>query len=142
VQRLLILLAISFTLLGRTGGQKAVSPILLPGAKLYISPMEWNLDRFVTAEIQRQGLPVKLVARPEDADFVMACQYQSLGSHFFSPGHYIQVRIVSVDAGKQVWFADANDYALFFARMRRHGPARAAAAIVRRLRLDMAASTH
>jgi len=102
--------------------------------------MEWNLDRFVTEEIQSQGLPIKLVTRPEEADFVMAGQYQSLGSHFLSPGHYIQVRIVAADGARQVWFAEANDYAVFFGRLRHHGPGRAAAAIVKRLRADMAGS--
>ncbi len=102
--------------------------------------MEWNLDRFVTAEIQQQGLRLQLVARPEDADFVMTSLYQGLGSHFLSPGHYIQVKIVAADGGKQVWFGEANDYALFFARLRPHGPGRAAGAIVKRLRLDMSAS--
>jgi hypothetical protein len=102
--------------------------------------MEWNLQRFVTAEIERQNLPLKLVERPEDADFVMAAQYQSLGSHFLSPGHYIQVQLVSAHGARQVWFTEANDYAMFFGRLRRHGPSRAAAAIVKRLRLDMAAS--
>jgi hypothetical protein len=137
MQRLLVLLVVSASLVG---GQRPDPASVPHGARLYVTPMEWNLDRFVTAEIQRQGLPLQLVARPEEADFVMTGLYQGLGSHFLSPGHYIQVKIVSTNGGKQVWFAEANDYALFFARMRHHGPGRAAGAIVKRLRLDMSAS--
>ncbi len=138
--RLLVLLVVSVSLVGRLNGQRPAPASVPPGAKLYVTPMEWNLDRFVTAEIQQQGLPLQLVARPEDADFVMTGFYQGLGSHFLSPGHYIQVKIVSTVGGKQVWFGEANDYALFFARLRPHGPGRAAEAIVKRLRLDMSAS--
>jgi len=46
-----------------------------------------------------------------------------------------------LNGARQVWSGDANDYAVFFGRLRHHGPERAAAAIVKRLRLDMAAST-
>jgi hypothetical protein len=103
------------------------------GAKLYVSPMEWNLDQFVAAEIRSQGLPVQVVARPEEADFVMTSLYQSLGSRRMSPGHYIQVKIVSADGARQMWFGEANDYALFFGRLRPHGPTKAAQTIVKKL---------
>jgi hypothetical protein len=118
----------------------AQSLSLPPNCRLYVEPMEWNLDRFVSEEIQRQGLPVKLVDRPEEAEFIMAAQYQSLGSHFLTPGHYIQVQIFSANAGRPVWSAEANDYGIFFARLRHHGPGRAAVTIVKRLRLNMAAT--
>ncbi len=127
------------TLTAVWGQQQPSADGIPPNARLYVGPMEWNLDRFVTAEIQRQGLPLQLVDRPEDADFVMAAQYQGLGSHFLSPGHYIQIKVVTADGARRVWFAEANDYAVFFGRLRHHGPSRAAAAIVKRLRLDMAA---
>ena len=139
MMRLTLFLALTMTL--GFAGQRPTHTSLSPDIKLYVSPMEWNLDRYVTAEIQRQGLPITLVTRPEDADFMMAAQYQSLGSHFMSPGHYIQVMIVTPDAGRQVWSGEANDYGVFFGRLRRHGPGRAAAAIVRKLRSDLAAST-
>ena len=69
--------------------------------------MEWNLDRFLTDEIRRQGLSIQVVVRPEDTDFVMTGLYQQLGSRFISPGHYILVKIVAANGDKQVWFADA-----------------------------------
>lgn len=121
------------TLVGLAGAKEPVSASLPQGAKLYVAPMEWNLDRFVADEIRSQDLPVQLVTRPEEADFVMTSLYQALGSHLMSPGHYIQVRIVAADGGKQVWFAEANDYALLLGRLRMHGPSRAAREIVRKL---------
>ena len=110
---------------------------MVPDAKLYVAPMEWNLDRFVAAEIVRQGLPVQLVASEDQADFVMTSFYQQLGSHLIAPGHYIQVRIVATGNGKPVWAEEVNDFAVFFGRLRRHGPRKAAHSIVRKLRNDL-----
>ena len=124
-------------LAGLAEAQRPV-PVGVPrGSKIYVAPMEWGLDRFITAEIRNQDLPVQLVASPEEADFVMTSLYQGLGSHLISPGHYIQVSIAASSGGKQVWSAEANDYALFFGRLRPHGPGRAATAIVRKLSADM-----
>ena len=130
-------LVTTLALAGLAGAQRPALEGVPRGAKLYIAPMEWDLDRFVAAEVHRQDLPVEVVARPEEADFVMTSLYQGLGSHLMSPGHYIQVKIVSSSGGKQVWFTEANDYALFFGRLRPHGPGRAAAAIVKKLSVDM-----
>jgi hypothetical protein len=131
--RHLMILVLSLGLPGLAAGQKPAAAGLPAGARLFVAPMEWNLDRYVTSEIQRQSLPVQLVARLEDADYVMTSVYQSLGSHLMSPGHYIQVKVVETNAGNQVWSTDANDYALFFGRLRPHGPSRAAGDVVRKL---------
>jgi hypothetical protein len=121
------------TLAGLLEAQRPVPGALLPGAKLFISPMEWNLDRAVAAEISRQGLPLKVVADRREADFVMTSAYQNLGSRTTSPGHFIQVAIIAADGGRQVWSAEVRDFGLFFAQLRSHGRARAAKAIVRKL---------
>jgi len=107
---------------------------MVPDAKLYVAPMEWNLDRFVVAQIVRQGLPVQLVTSQDQADFVMTSLYQKLGSHLIAPGHYIQVQIVATDNRKPVWAEEVNDFALVFGRLRRHGPGKAAESIVKKLR--------
>jgi hypothetical protein len=122
---------------GVLGAREADSTVP-SGAKIYVAPMEWNLDRFVTAEIEKQGLPVRVVAKPEESDFIMTGVYQNLGSRMISPGHYIQVQIEAADGGKQVWSAEANDYALFFGRLRPHGPRKAAEEVVRKLNRRMA----
>jgi hypothetical protein len=119
------------------GAAQAKHPVFLDiprGARLYVAPMEWNLDRFVVEEIRRQGLPVQLVTSEDQADFVMTSLYQKLGSHLIAPGHYIQVRIVSAENGSAVWADEVNDFAIVFGRLRRHGPRRAAESIVKKLR--------
>ena len=136
-EHLLAVFVAYLTLVGVLEAKRPVSRSMPPGAKLYVAPMEWNLDRFVAAEIRRQGLPVQVVEKPEEADFVMTSLYQNLGSHMISPGHYIQVRIVAASGGQQVWKAEVNDFGVLFGRLRRHGPGRAAEAIVKQLRNNM-----
>jgi len=104
--------------------------------------MEWNLDQFIATEIQEQGVPVQVVANPKDADFVMTSFYQGLGSRLIAPGHYIQVKISAAGSNEPVWFAESGDYAVFFGRLRPHGPARAAKAVVRKLGRRMSPGPH
>jgi hypothetical protein len=120
-----------------TGAPAAKQPIangLPSGARLFVAPMEWNLDEFIRAEIRDKGLPVHLVDREEDAEFIMTASSEKLGSRLLSPGRDFQVRIAAADSLKQVWSAEASDYAMFFGRLRSHGSARAARSIVRMLR--------
>jgi len=136
-KRVIGVFVLCFTSVGLLGAQGLSSGSVPPGAKLYVAPMEWNLDRFVVAEIRKQGLCVQLVSLPEEADFVMTSLYQNLGSRLISPGHFIQVTIVAAPGGNQVWTAEVSDYGLFFGRLRPHGPGRAAEAIVKKFRNDM-----
>jgi hypothetical protein len=114
--------------------KRPLPAILSPDAKLYIAPMEWGLDGFIGDEIRRQGLPVQLVGTEDQADFVMTSLYQKLGTHLMAPGNYIQVRIVAAGGDRPVWGGEVNDFAVFFGRLRRHGPRKAAESIVRKLR--------
>lgn len=124
-------------LVGALEAKHPVPAILSPGAKLYVAPMEWGLDRFLTDEIRKQGVPVQLVSTEDQADFVMTSLYQKLGSHLIAPGHYIQVKIVEANGGKRVWGDEVNDFAVFFGRLRRHGPRKAAECIVKKLRYNL-----
>ena len=96
--------------------------------------MEWSLDELLRAEIRRNRLPVNLVERQEDADFIMTASSVKLSSRMLSPSRDFHVKVVSADSRTQVWSAEASDYALFFGRLRSHGAARAAKSIVRKLR--------
>jgi hypothetical protein len=136
-QRLLIVSVLGLALAGLGQAKQPATPSMNPGAKLYVAPMEWGLDRFVAGEIQRQGLPLELVTLPGQADFTMTSLYQKLGSHMISPGHYIQVKIVAAKDGGLVWADEVNDFAVFFGRLRAHGPQRAAKTIVQKMLRSM-----
>jgi hypothetical protein len=128
------LLALWLMAAGVLKAQPSIAVSASPDAKLYVAPMEWNLDRFVSEEIRRQGLPVDLVTTEDEADLVMTGLYQKLGSRFIAPGNYIQVRITAAPDGRTVWANEVNDFAVFFGRLRRHGPRKAAESIVKKLR--------
>ena len=134
IYRTFPLLALGLLATGVLEAQSSAAVSAASVAKLYVAPMEWNLDRFVSDEIRRQGLPVDLVTTQAEADLVMTGLYQKLGSHFIAPGNYIQVRITAAADGKTVWANEVNDFAVFFGRLRRHGPRKAAEAIVKKLR--------
>jgi len=104
------------------------------GANLFIVPMEWDLDGYIRAELRKNGLPVHLVERPEDADYIMTGSSVKLGSRLLAPGRDFQVQISEARGGAPVWSAGASDYATFFARLRSHGATRAAKTIVQKLR--------
>ena len=135
--RTFAIFALSLAFAGALEAKRPVPAILSPEAKLYVAPMEWGLDGFIADEIRRQGLPVQLVSTEDQADFVMTSLYQKLGSHLIAPGHYIQVKIVAANGGRLVWGDEVNDFAVFFGRLRRHGPRKAAEHIVKKLRNNL-----
>jgi len=104
------------------------------GARIYIEPMEWQMEQFITAEIRRQGLPVEIVANPYAADLVMKGSAEKVSSHLMSPGRCFRVTLVTANGSDPVWSGEGDDYATVFARLRSHGPARAARAIVASMR--------
>ena len=119
---------------GTPAAKRPIPQSLPSGANLFIVPMEWNLDGFIREELRRDGLPVHLVGRQEEADFIMTGSSVKLGSRLLAPSRDFQVKIVATDSGALVWSAEASDYATFFGRLRSHGSARAAKSIVRKLR--------
>jgi hypothetical protein len=127
----LLFLAILLSL-GNVAAQDSAP--LPTGAKVYIAPMEWQLDGLIAAEIHRQNLPVNVVQQQTEADYVMTGSSEKLSSHMMSPGRCFQVTIVTANNGKPVWTGEADDYATVFGRLRTHGPNRAAKALVGSIR--------
>ena len=87
------------------------------GARIYIEPMEWQMEQHLAREIQRQAVPVHLVANPEEADYVLNGFAEKLSSHFLSPGRCFQVKIETADHSRTIWTGEADDYAMVFGRL-------------------------
>jgi len=104
------------------------------GAKIFIAPMEWQMEQHLASEIRRQGLPVELVADEAAADYVMTGSAEKLSSHFMAPGRSFHIILTRLDGSQTVWTGEGDDYATVFGRLRSHGPARAARTIVEGLR--------
>jgi hypothetical protein len=137
IRRSLAIFALSLPLLAAPEVKRPTSGTIWRDARIYIAPMEWQLDHYVIEEIRRQGLAVQVVDSEREADFVMISSYQALGSRIAGPGHFVQVRILASD-GSAVWRGEVNDFAIVFGRLRRHGPRRAAEGIVKKLRSNLA----
>lgn len=117
---------------GPMPARRPLRNVLPPGAKLFVSPMRWDMDAFIRSEVTRQGLPVRLVESKGDADFVMTGSVMSLGSAL-STSREFDVTVAKAAGGRVVWSGEASDYAAFFGSLRNHGAARAARIIVRKL---------
>jgi len=129
--KLVFLSAVAWAPVGYAGHNAASLPA---GAKIYIAPMEWQMDQFLASEIRRQAVPVKLVENQEDAEYVLSGEAVKLSSHLMSPGRCFQGRLAAADGSRTVWSGEADDYATVFARLRSHGPVRAARTLVGGLR--------
>jgi hypothetical protein len=137
IYRTLSIFALAFTLLAAHEVKSPTGPSMSRDARLYVAPMEWQLDHYVISEIRKQGLPVQLVNTEGEADFVMTSLYQQLGSDLITPSHFIQVRIAAVNDGRAVWAGEVNDFSIVFGRLRRHGPRKAAEVILKNLRRNL-----
>jgi hypothetical protein len=114
------------------------------GAKLFITPMDNNLDSFIIAEIQKQKLPVVVVLKQEEAQYVLTGFSQITGSHwaeqvaasiFGGKDKYeASVKLVTADGKSLVWSAEAGDRSLLFGALRRRGQRKIAQRIVKEMK--------
>ena len=113
------------------------------GAKIFITPMDKNLDGFITAEIQKQKVPIEVVLNQEDAQFVLAGFSQMTGSHwaeqvattvFGGKDKYeAECKLVSADGKTLIWSGEAGDRSLFLGALRRGGQRKVAERIVKQM---------
>ena len=113
------------------------------GSKLFISPMEGNLDGFISSEIIKQKIPVTVVTDEKDADFVLAgasvkaddkWYHAVFGGKDKNEGN---VRLLSVKDKTMVWAGEAGDRSLMWGGWRRGGERKVADRIVKRMKDDL-----
>jgi hypothetical protein len=111
------------------------------GSKIYIDKMDGGLDGFLTAEILKKKVPVKLVLDAEQADFVMT------GASSERKGSWHEgwlstekdkasgsVMVVSKASKELVWAEEAGDRSLMLGAWARGGPRKVASRIADRLK--------
>jgi hypothetical protein len=64
-------LLVSVLVLGMSVVATAQGTKVPSGSKVFLAPMEGNLDGFVAAEIVKKRLPITVVTDEKDADFVL-----------------------------------------------------------------------
>jgi hypothetical protein len=112
-------------------------------SKWFISPMEGNLDGFISSEIIKQKIPVIVVTDEKDADFVLAGASVKADDKWY---HVVfggkdknegNVRLLNVKDRTMVWAGEAGDRSLFWGSFRRGGERKVADRIVKHMKNDL-----
>jgi hypothetical protein len=113
------------------------------GSKWFISPMEGNLDGFISSEIIKQKIPVTVVTDEKDADFVLAGASVKADDKWY---HVVfggkdknegNIRLLSVKDKTMVWAGEAGDRSLMWGGLRRGGERKVADRLVKRMKDDL-----
>jgi hypothetical protein len=113
------------------------------GSKWFISPMDGNLDGFISSEIIKQKIPVIIVTDEKDADFVLAGASVKADDKWYNvvfggkDKNEGNVRLLSVKDKTMVWAGEAGDRSLIWGGFRRGGERKVADRIVKHMRDDL-----
>jgi hypothetical protein len=113
------------------------------GSKWFISPMDGNLDGFISSEIIKQKIPVVIVTDEKDADFVLAGASVKADDRWYNAvfggkdKNEGNVRLLSVKDKTMVWAGEAGDRSLIWGGFRRGGERKVADRIVKRMKDDL-----
>ena len=137
----LVLLCSSFVPLG------AQNKTIPEGSRIFITPMDRNLDGFITAEIQKQKIPVEVVPKQEDAQFVLAGFSQITANDWIEnvanvifggkDKYEAECKLVSADGKTLIWAAEAGDRSLLFGAFKRGGQRKLAERLATRMNKDL-----
>jgi TolB-like protein len=138
--QILLVLLLSLTLAYAASPQSLIPS----GSRIFVTPMDRNLDAFIIAEIQKQDVPVKVVLKQEDAQYVLTGFSQATGSNwadevagtiFGGKDKYeASIKMVSADGKTLVWAGEAGDRSLVFGAFHRGGQRKVAERIVKEMR--------
>ena len=113
------------------------------GSRLFIAPMEGNLNGFLATEIVKQKLPVLLVTDEKEAQFILTGAampgdnkwYHSIfGGKDKTEGN---VQMISVSARQVIWAGEAGDRSLLWGNFRRGGQRKVADRIVSKMKDEL-----
>ncbi len=113
------------------------------GSKIFIAPMDGNLDGFIAPEIMKKKLPVKIVTDEKDADYVLAgasikaddkWYHTVFGGKDKNEGNE---RLLSVKDKALVWAGEAGDRSMWFGGWKRGGERKVADRIVSNMKKQL-----
>jgi hypothetical protein len=114
------------------------------GSRVYIAPMEGNLDGFISAEILKQKLPLTVVASDAQADYIMAGLSVKQDDHWYNAAwggkdkNEGSVKLIGVQNKAVIWAGDAGDRSLLFSGFRRGGLRKVAERLVKEMKKSLA----
>ncbi len=119
-----------------TSGQSKVPA----GSKIFIAPMDGNLDGFIAPEIIKKKLPLVVVTEEKDAEYVLTgasikaddkWYHTIFGGKDKNEGN---VRLLSMKDHQMVWAGEAGDRSLWWGGLRRGGERKVADRIVKEMK--------
>jgi hypothetical protein len=113
------------------------------GSRVFIAPMDGNLNGFLATEIVKKKIPVVLVTDEKDAEFILTGASLAGDNKWYNTvfggrdKHEGNVQMVSV-AGKQVvWAGEAGDRSLWWGNLRRGGQRKVADRIAKAMKKEL-----
>jgi len=119
-----------------------------PGSKLFIAPMEGNLNPFIAAEIIKKNIPVIVVTDEKDAEFILAgasirgddkWYHTVFGGKDKNEG---SVQLLSVKDKTMIWAGEAGDRSLWWGNLKRGGQRKVADRIVSKMKDQLFKNSH
>lgn len=116
-------------------------------SRLFIAPMEANLDVFIAAEVVKQRLAFIIVVEEKDADYILTGLSQKTEVKWFDvlSGSVVggrdrteaSARLVRVRDKSFAWAGESGDRSLLFSSLRRGGQRKLAERIVHKMKQDL-----
>jgi hypothetical protein len=113
------------------------------GSKIYIAPMEGGLDGFIAPEIIKKKIPVVVVTKEEDAQYILSGGSQKADDKWYNTvfggkdKNEGNVRLLSVKDKTMVWAGEAGDRSLWWGSLKRGGQRKVADRITKQLKKDL-----
>jgi hypothetical protein len=114
-----------------------------PGSKLFIAPMDGQLDGFIAAEFVKQKIPFVIVTEEKLADYVMSGASLHEDDHWYNvvfggkDKNEGNVRLLDVKTRQMVWAGEAGDRSLWFSAFRRGGERKIADRIAHKIKAEL-----
>jgi len=114
-----------------------------PGSKVFIAPMEGNLNGFIAPEILKKKIPFVLVTDENDAEFILSGASIKADDKWYNTifggkdKNEGNVQLISVRDKQMVWAGEAGDRSLWWGGMRRGGQRKVADRIAKQLKKDL-----
>jgi hypothetical protein len=113
------------------------------GSKVFIAPMDGNLNGFIAPEIVKKKLPLVVVMDEKDADFILTGASIKADDKWYNTvfggkdKNEGNVQLVSVKERQMIWAGEAGDRSLWWGGLRRGGQRKVADRIVSRMRDEL-----
>lgn len=138
--RMLLITAIAA--LSCTAADRAPSRVPA-GAKVFIAPMEGNLNGFIAPEIIKKRVPLTIVTDEKDADYVLTGGSIKADDKWYNAAfggkdkNEGNVQLLSVKDKQMVWAGEAGDRSMWWGSLKRGGQRKVADRLVKQMKKDL-----